>query len=169
MARYTRSRSTDRGSTLIVTVILLTVLAVLGIAAVSLGSRERVNAAGKGKRDALYACANSARLQIWAELAKYGRGYFDTTNPPSTLTLPDGTTLIAPAHYAKHMAPSMTVKDIVLRNSVQTSSTQIATDLTNTFDFMQGLTHATAYTVFARCRDSQGRELEVEFVTSLVL
>ncbi len=163
------SRPALRGSTLIITVILLAVLAVLGVAAVSLGSQERINASAKGKRDALYACANAARMQIWAELAKFGRGYFDSTSAPSTLSLPDGTTLTAPAHYSAHMTSGMTVTGIVLRNTVQTASAATAIDLTNTFNFMQNLNHATAYTVVARCTDRMGRELEIEFVTSLVL
>jgi Tfp pilus assembly protein PilX len=164
-----RLSSRPAGSTLIITMILLTVLTVIGVAAVSLGSQERINASGKGKRDALYACANAARMQIWAELAKYGRGYFESTDSPSALVLPDGTTLTAPAHYNASMTTEMKVKDIVLRNSVQTTSEVGAVDLTNTFHFMQGLSHATAYSVVARCRDSNGNELEIEFVTSLVL
>src|SRR5512144_1685410 len=103
MADSLRPRSRPAGSTLVITMILLTVLTVIGVAAVSLGSQERINASGKGKRDALYACANAARIQIWAELAKYGRGYFDSANAPSELTLPDGTTLTAPAHYSAAM------------------------------------------------------------------
>lgn len=162
-----RTRAT--GSTLLVTMILLTVLTVIGVAAVSLGSQERSNASGKGKRDALYACANAARMQIWAELAKFGRGFFDTSNAPSELRLPDGTTLTAPAHYSRNMTSDMTVTQIVLRNSVQTANSAGAVDLTNTFNFMQGLNHATAYTVVARCKDPGGHELEIEFVTSLVL
>lgn len=168
MARSRRSRHHRRGSTLILTMVLLAVLVIIGAAAVSLGSQERINAGGKGKRDAIFACANAARMTIWAELAKYGRGYFDSSDAPSEVVLADGTRLTAPAHYSP-MASGLTVEQLVLRNTVQTAGTQTAMDLTNTFNFMQNLNHATTYSVVARCRDASGRELEVEFVTSLLL
>ena len=57
--------------------------------------------------------------------------------------------------------------DIVLFHCILTGHEML--DLTNTFHFMQNLNHATAYSVVARCKDSSGRELEIEFVTSLVL
>src|SRR5689334_9704737 len=87
------------GSTMILVVVLLMVLGIIGVAAVSLGSQERANASSKTQRDRLYACATAARMQVWAELAKYGRGYFDSTNNPDSVTLPDGTVLTAPSHY----------------------------------------------------------------------
>jgi hypothetical protein len=164
-----RIHSSIRGSTLVIVMVLLAVLAVIGVAAVSLGAQERANASAKGTRDSLFACAAAARLQLWAELAKYGRGYLDSSNPPSEILLPDGTRLAAPAHYSKDMPGTVTVSDLVLKNTVQTATTQTAFDLTNTFTFMQGLRSATSYSVLARCRDARGRELEVEFVTSLVL
>ncbi len=166
MARSDRSAHRAPGSTLILTMVLLTVLTVIGVAAVSLGSQARVNAAGKGKRDAMYACANAARLAIWAELAKYGSGYFAMPQAPDELTLPDGTKLTAPAHYSDRAWLGTTVDTIVLKNTVQSATMMGTQDLTNTFKFMQNLTHATTYTVDARCRDASGRELEVEFVTS---
>jgi Tfp pilus assembly protein PilX len=156
-----------RGSTLILVVVLLMVLAVIGVAAVSLGSQERGNASSKTQRDRLYACASAARMQIWAELARYGRGYFDSTNTPASLTLPDGTVLTAPSHY--DTAATVQVSSIVLKNTVKTSSSPVATDLTNAFNFMQGLNTATGYTVVAKCKDAQDHELEVEFVTSIIL
>ena len=156
-----------RGSTFILVLILLAVLSVIGVAAVSLGTQERGNASAKGGRDALFACAAAARMQVWAELAKYGRGYFDSARPAASLTLPDGTILTAPSHYDS--LATVTVSELVLKNSVKTASTAVATDLTNAFNFMQGLNTATAYTVMAKCKDAKGRELEIEFVTSIIL
>lgn len=157
-----------RGSTLILTVVLLAVLAVIGAAAISLGSQERVNASAKGKRDQIFACANAARMTVWSEVSRYGRGYLDSANVPGELVLSDGTRLKAPAHY-DDSSNGMTVEQLALKNTVATASAGMAVDLTNTFHFMQNLTHGTAYTVVARCRDASGRELEVEFVTSLIL
>src|SRR5512138_1515136 len=165
--RLPRTPRSARGSTLILVVILLAVLGVIGVAAVSLGSQERRNASAKTQRDRLYACASAARLKVWAELAKYGRGYFDSTNVPGSIALPDGTVLTAPAHY--DTASTVQVSSIVLKNTVKTSSAGMAMDLTNTFSFMQGLNTATGYTVVAKCRDAAGRELEIEFVTSILL
>src|SRR5512135_3340887 len=129
-----RPFSPQRGSTLILTVILLAVLCVIGAAAISLSARERISASAKGKRDRMAACAQAARLAVWSELAKYGRGYFDsTTNGPSNITLTDGTVLTAPAHYAVHMTAGLKVKDLVVKNPVGCGAGGARADLTNTF------------------------------------
>lgn len=158
-----------RGSTLIITVILLAVLCVIGAAAISLSARERINASAKGKRDRMAACAQAARLAVWSELAKYGRGYFDSTNAVSSIALPDGTTLAAPAHYAQDMTSSMKVKDVVIKNPVGCGAGGARADLTNTFHAVRTDCNSDAYVVVARCTDSSGNELEIEFVTGLAL
>lgn len=162
------SLPSPRGSSLILAVVLMAVLAVIGVAAVSLGSQERQNAAAKGKRDALIACAAAARIKIWSELAKYGRGYLDSTNPPPDFQLPDGTRVSAPAHYSP-LAAGVQVKDLVVRHTVKMAGAGAAVDLTNRMESLQILNEATAYQVVARCTDPHGRELEIEFVTSLAL
>ncbi len=162
-----RLPSHRRGSTLIITVILLAVLAVVGAAAISLSARERINSASVSKRDRLAACAQAARLAVWAELAKYGGGYFDSTNAVSGITLPDGTKLAAPAHYSQDM--TMKVKDVVIKNPVGCGAGGARADLTNTFHAVRTDCNSDAYVVVARCTDGSDKEFEIEFVTGLAL
>ncbi len=168
------SLPTPRGSTLLLAVVLLAVLSIIGVAAVSLGSQERQNASAKGKRDALFACAAAARVKIWAELAKYGRGYLESTNTPEQIQLADGTLLAAPAHYSP-TADGVTVKDLVVKYSVKMAGATAAVDLTNRMESLQILNEASAYRIVARCTvpssspDTPPRELEIEFVMSLAL
>ncbi len=162
-----------RGSTLLLAVVLLAVLSIIGVAAVSLGSQERQNASAKGKRDALFACAAAARVKIWAELAKYGRGYLDSTNAPQQIQLADGTQLAAPAHYSP-ADEGVTVKDLVVKHSVKMAGATAAVDLTNRMESLQILSEANAYQIVARCSvpgtgGASPRELEIEFVLSLAL
>jgi type II secretory pathway pseudopilin PulG len=159
----------QRGSTLLLVVVLIAVLSIIGVAAVSLGSQERVNAAAKGKRDALAACANAARMALWAEIAKYGSGYLTSTNPVGEIVLADGTRLAAPAHYASAGTDALPVVQIVQSHSIVRSFAAKTVDLTNRMDAPQSQLGGTAYTVVARCRDEKGRENEVEFTTVLAL
>ena len=158
-----------RGSTLLLVVILLGVLAVIGVAAVSLGSQERTNASAKGKRDAVAACANAARMALWAELARYGSAYLTSSNPVGEIVLPDGTTLAAPAHYASAGSDALPVVKIVRTHRVVRSAAAKTADLTNRMEAAQSQLGGTAYTVVARCRDAKGREDEIEFTTVLAL
>ena len=63
------------GSVLVIAMILLAVLSIIGAAAVSLSSQERVNATAQTRVDFLNACANAAQAKIWAEMAQYGLSY----------------------------------------------------------------------------------------------
>jgi len=158
-----------RGSTLLLVVILLAVLAVIGVSAASLGSQERVNAAAKGRRDAVAACASAARMALWAEIARYGSGYLSSTSPVGEIVLPDGTTLAAPAHYQSADTDDLPVVQIVRTHRIVRSLAAKTQDLTNKMDAPQSALGGTAYTVVARCRDAKGREDEVEFTTVLAL
>lgn len=164
-----RPRLSRSGSTLIITVILLAVLAVLAAGAVRLSMGERTNASAKGTRDRMFACANAARIAVWSELAKYGQGYFGRADLPTTISLPDGTDLAAPAHYSADMNETMQVKDVVLKNPMGCPKTAVKGDLTNTFRSIRSDCNSDAYTIVARCTDRSGNELEIEFVTALAL
>jgi len=164
-----RNSTTSRGSTLLLVIILLAVLAIIGVSAVSLGSQERVNAAAKGKRDAVTACASAARMALWAELAKYGSAYLTSANPVGDIVLSDGTKLTAPAHYTSAGTDSQTVVEIVRTHQIVRSFAAKTVDLTNKMDAPQSALGGTAYTVVARCKDPKGRESEVEFTTVIAL
>jgi Tfp pilus assembly protein PilX len=164
-----RLEKTSRGSTLLLVVVLLAVLAIIGVSAVSLGSQERVNSAAKGKRDAVSACANAARMALWAELARYGSAYLASTSPVGEIVLADGTKLAAPAHYTSASTDTVPVVEIVRTHRVVRSFGSQTVDLTNRMDAPQSQLGGTAYTVVARCKDPAGRESEVEFTTVIAL
>lgn len=165
-----RPKANHRGSTLILVVVLLAVLSVIGVAAVSLGSQERVNAAAKGRRDALAACASAARMALWAELARHGAAYLTSSTPVGEIVLADGTKLAAPAHYTRDdMTTPPLVVDIIRTHRIVRSLAAKTVDLTNRMDAPQSQLGGTAYTVVARCKDAKDREQEVEFTTIIAL
>lgn len=166
MRNLDRNAPIPRGSTLLLVTILLGVLAVVGVAAVSLGSQERVNAAAKGKRDMMAACASAARMAIWAEVARYGTSRLKEPLTEAQITLGDGTILSAPAHYAD--VPGLQVVQVNSHTSPSGTSRPETRDSTNTFLEGPGQGGMNAYVFSARCRDAKGRETEVEFSTMLM-
>lgn len=159
-------RDRPRGSVLLLAVVLLAILAVIGVAAVSLASQDKINAYSKSRVDALAACARAAQAQVWGELARYGPGYFASENPlDAPLELADGTKVNAPAHYADPASNPVQVKQVVATfdNGVSDGSQAVAADLTNRAVPLDQLSSGKAHRVVARCIDPSGRELEVEF------
>ncbi len=149
-------------------------LALIGAATVSLGSQERTNSSAKGTRDRMAACANAARLVVWAELARFGSARLRTSLAETRVTLSNGTALSAPAHYAASAA-SDPLQVIELRRFVvplqgSAAGAADAVALTNTVlpGTAVGGNATTAYAFVARCRDRDGRETEVEFTTGLM-
>jgi Tfp pilus assembly protein PilX len=163
----------SRGSTLLLVVVLLAVLAVIGVSAASLGSQERVNASAKGKRDAVTACASAARMALWAEIAKFGSAHLSSTSPVGEIVLSDGTRLAAPAHYTSADSDDLPIVEIVRTHRIVRSLAAKTVDLTNRMDAPQSQLGGTAYTVVARCKqrmpDGKFREDEIEFTTVIAL
>jgi hypothetical protein len=159
-----------RGSTLVLAMVLLAVLSLIGVAAVALSAQERSNVAAKGKRDLQVACANAARMVVFAELARSGSQFLASDSPLPEVILPDGTKL-SQAHY--DTPAGLTVKQITPDVVIPVTSNPKAAgtaDLTNTFEAV-GANSATVqgYRVVARCEDPKGRQLEVEFVIAFAL
>jgi hypothetical protein len=152
-----------RGSILIITVILLAVLSIIGVAAVALSSQERTNASMKTHRDRLVACAQAAQALIKAELLRYGPGYLVSASEIPEITLPDGTVLRA-GHYDEDgtVVVSTTVRTVPCKE--QNSEEYL--DLTNRDSFFS--TSGSCYLIFARCIDPMDRELETEFGLNLL-
>lgn len=150
----------QRGSALLTTMVLIGVLLVIGVAAISLSSRERMNAGAKDKLDFAQACGNAAQAHIWSELAAFGTGRLgDQVSVVSPITLPDGTTL-AVGHYSTDPS-TVKVKDIVSFAKNDSNSPLAERDSTNTM--IARNPGATTYSIQARCIDAAGRETEVEF------
>jgi Tfp pilus assembly protein PilV len=161
--------SSKRGNTLLISMILLGVLSVIGVAAVSLSARERQNASAQRRYQMLVECANAAQAKIWAELARYGPGYLTSANPVTEVVMPDGTRIASPAHYDFDGGSAPMVKDVVF--TVQEGAGGGPTgerDCTNQACSMTGGA-ATPYGVVAHCVDAGGREYEVELAFRLGL
>lgn len=153
-----------RGGTMLIALILLAVLSVLGVAAVSLGSRERRNAAGKARVDSLVACAQAARAQVWAEVARYGPGYLAGTQAlDAPINLVGYGELAAPAHYGS--TTSMTVNQVIAQfeNAASDGTPAPVRDLTNGDAKVDALGGGRVYRLAARCTDARGNSYEVEF------
>jgi len=158
-----------RGSTLLLTVVLLAVLAVIGVAAVRLGAQERTNAAAKETRDELVACANAARLQLWAEISRHGSEYVQTNDIAGEIVLPDGTTLRAPAKPSSEGKDARPVYELVELTPMITAKASGMGNMTNRMADPRSLSNSMGYRMLARCKDPRGRELYVEFTTKFAL
>lgn len=164
-----RPSSPPRGSTLVLVTVLLLVLAVVGVAAVRLSSQERVNAAAKGTRDQLVACANAARLQLWAEISRSGPGFLKSGDPAEDIILPDGTVLTAPAHFTSAGKDAEPIVDLVSLTPMFTTKAGGGGDMTNKMVDPRKMEGGLGNRILARCRDPKGRELLVEFTTKFAL
>jgi Tfp pilus assembly protein PilX len=160
-----------RGSALLLAMLLLTVLTVIGVAAVALSSQERQNASAKTRLDFLTACANAAQAKIWAEMAQYGLGYLGSTVNVTAQSLADGTQVAAPAHYDDFdaSATAKLVKDVVFKveSSGTTQTSMNERDCTNGACGMTPL--GQSYGMTALCIDPSGREFEVELAVKFAL
>jgi hypothetical protein len=153
---------------MILVVILLGVLAAIGGAAVTLSSRDRINAGAKTRRDAMAACAQAAQVKVWAELAKYGPRWLGSDTPITELVLGDGTRL-GPLHYDSP-ASGVVAKDVVVGLASEFGDESVV-DLSNRSTSLIGA--GKAYRCVARCTFPGGglppplgppdRMLEVEF------
>lgn len=158
-------RPIERGSALILVVLLLLAMTLTSVAVVQLSSQGRANAAAQSGHDALVECANAAQAQLWAAVATNGKSYYlDAGTAPMTVAsirLRDGKELLSPAHIDS-IAPVLTSAGIRTTPAGDPSGSSGDSDSTNTFKaFRSGKGFATWVT--ARCIDSVGRAHEVEF------
>jgi hypothetical protein len=157
----------QRGSALLLVIILLGILTAIGAAAVTLSSRDRINAGAKTRRDFMLACANAAQLKVWAELNRYGTKWFQPGAFQATeLVLADGTRL-APLHYGQDT--STYISDVVVTFNDPMNS-EVAVDLTNRSGGLMAF--GSGRRTIARCVVPGGlfspdRVLEVEFAIRL--
>ena len=154
-----RTSRPERGSTLVLAMVLLAVLSIVGVGAVALSMQERTNAGLKTHRDRLVACAAAAQAAIWAEMLAYGPSFLPASGAPvPEITLPDGTRFRA-GHY--HDTGTVVVNTAVRVVPCRDAKSEDYVDLTNRDSaFFQA---GNCYAITARCADSQDRELEVEF------
>ena len=159
-----------RGNTLLVAMILLAVLSAVGAAAVTLSSQERNNATAASRVEFLNACANAAQAKIWAEMSQYGMGYLGNAVAVTPMPLPDGTTLVGPAHMDSKQADGTwpLVKDVTFKvDAAGTGGAMNERDCTNggCGILPLGQTHG----MTAVCFDRQGRAHEIELSVKFAL
>ncbi len=160
------SPARQRGSTLLVTVILLAVLTAAGVAAISITGRERENASIQSRYQKLVECGSAAQALIWAQLARYGTNYVGSTMPVGVITLPDGTQLAAPIHYGQD--PSSTLANVSY--TVQAGGGgQGAADVDCTNRLCGQTGSGNPVLIVARCTDPHGRQYEVELSFAFAL
>lgn len=164
MSSRRHPRNAPRGGTLLLVLVLLAVLSVIGVAAVSLGSAERTNAALKTHQDRLVACAQAAQASVWSEMLRYGPGYLGSPQPIPDLTLPDGTVLRG-GHYRQ--TTGIVAKASARAVPCKSQQVEEFMDITNRDSFFS--VAGGCFVIFARCVDSQGREMEVEFGLNKIL
>ncbi len=161
-----RRRSRERGSTLLLTVILIAVLTALGAAAVSLASRERENAASQAKYQKLIECASAAQSMIWAQLARHGTNYLGSSLPVGQITLPDGTQLAAPIHYGQDAGSTTASVAYTIQNGGGGQG-QVDVDCSNRICGQAN--SGNPVMIVARCTDPLGRQYEVEMSFAFAL
>ncbi len=151
-----------RGSTLLFAIILVSVLAAIGGAAVLLSSRDRINASAKTKHDVVAACAGAAQAKLWAELTRYGSNLLGSSTAVTELTLADGTRL-GTLHYDQSAGVPFSSVAVLLQNDYGDAEVQ---DLTNRASGLLG--NGRTFRVVARCTIpgaglfSRDRAVEVE-------
>lgn len=162
----TRQSPPAAGYVLLLAMILLAVLTVLGVAAVSVASRERENAANKSKYDRVVGCARAAQAQIFAEVAAYGTGYLTGTQGVRSITLvgegTERTELAAPAHYGTAVDGTVAVNSLVLAMPAGAGGAQLAVASDRTNSGGATLPPGQPLRVVARCTDAFNRQFEVE-------
>ena len=156
---------TPRGSALLLTMIVVVVITVLGIAMIRFASRELAGATATRQNDALVSCAEAGRQLILSQFRA-------TTISPASLTalnLPISAQGTARA-VGGHIGSNVQIQQVVVlpgntfgatRNSVRDLSNIIAG---------AGSLGGTPYRVIVHCQDhgdaadpASGRQLEVEF------
>jgi hypothetical protein len=164
-----RLRPAPHGSALLLALVLLGVLTVIGAAAVLLSSQERLNASSATKVEFLNACANAAQAKIWAEMSQYGLGYLGSAVQVTATTLPDGTKVMAPAHYGHiDAATAPLVSNVTFR--AQSSASENILNERDCTNAACGLTPlGQTYGMTAVCKDAAGREFEIELAVKFGL
>jgi Tfp pilus assembly protein PilX len=167
----------QRGSALIIAMIAISVLMILVVAAIQFTGVNKEASQAKLRGDELAACAENAKRMLMSQLndptkpigdvvAVYADGGTSGSNAgnftvPNEVAIADRTNLTA-GHYSNTETGTSVATIIPLGSSVLGESTRNARDMSNVsarYNF-----GGTPYRVTMRCRDSAGREAEVEFV-----
>ncbi len=160
-------RSSERGSALLMSIVVILLVTVFGLAVVRFSAREVSGAIAGRKEAAVAACAEAARAMIMSQWKLLGAN--GVTVPPLDVVLDSASqTHLQGGHYddtpgdsAHWNASSQTwVNNIQVAklNPLTVGSSYQSNDLTNRVgDTIQ------SYRVVVHCTQADGREVEVEF------
>lgn len=151
----------QRGSSLVITVIIVLGLAVLALSALNMATRATISTAHKTHGDQLTECANAAAQRVMAEYALAGASVASI----SAAGIPGGPTL-----GLGHFDTGLTVNiagNLTELGSASGGAVQTDYDTTNTIT--KGRGGGKPYKLVARCTDGQGRQFEVELFLRLGL
>jgi Tfp pilus assembly protein PilX len=158
------ARSAPRGSALLLTMIVVLVLAVLGIAMIRFAARELAGATAARQNEALVSCAEAGRQLILSQ-------FRSTTVSPASLAALNVPLSAAGSARAigGHVDSNVQVQQVVvLPSTTFGASRNSVRDLSNIIAGA-GTLGGTPYRVIVHCQDhgdgtpTSGRQLEVEF------
>ncbi len=159
------ARRSPRGSALLLTMIVVIVIAVLGVAMIRFAARELAGATAARQNDALVSCAEAGRQLIMSQFRA------TTVSPASLAALnvqlggASGTARVVGGHYDSNVQVQQV---IVLPSTTFGASPNNIRDITNIVAGAGSL-GGTPYRVVVHCQDhgdataASGRQLEVEF------
>jgi hypothetical protein len=161
-----RSRKRQRGSGLILAIIVLAVLAMLAAAALQIAQQEAATVSRHINYAMLVSCAEAAQAKLWAEYAKY-----NTTTPvmptviPGTGIGPGTGTALQLGHYEAN--PSLTTSVTFDEGAMKPLDPNVISgglrELDQTNTFRKGLL-GQPFQIVAHCFDDRGRQYEVELL-----
>lgn len=159
----------DRGSALLMAMVVVLVIAVIGVAVIRMSSRELAGATAARQSDALVACAEAGRQLLVNQFRSIG-------SPPTSITALNvpldataGRVVAGGGHVDEaHSAVQVDQVKLLPAGTFGTSRGAIA-DLTNIVGGVGALGNGNPYRVVVRCLDGAaadgtgGRQVEVEF------
>jgi hypothetical protein len=164
------SRRSQRGSALLVAVIVLLVIAVFGVAVVRFASREVAGSVAGRKEAAVSACAEAARTYLMGQWKLLGT--HDVNIPPMRVQLESVTpTVLSGGHYGQDPSSStywnsaanawISNVQVVAMDAQSVGPAQVIGDISNRIG-----DQVTPYRVTVHCTQGtapNARELELEF------
>lgn len=157
----------QRGSAMVLVVIILAVLAMLGAAALRLAQQEAVNVSRRIDYQVLASCAEAAQKRVWADIAKYGTNASPLLKPT---IIPGANTRLVIGHFDNDITDvtSVTFADGLTPVPKDAMSGGIDdNNLTNTIATSRG--GGSPYMLTAHCTDKRGRQYEVELLVKFGL
>jgi hypothetical protein len=154
-------RRSQRGSALLLSMIVTLALAIIGVATIRLASRELAGATAARQTDKLVACAEAGRQLLVSQFRAISVGPITVT----ALTVPLGSATVMGGHV--DAAPETVQVDQVRLAPQLGSSNRNTADLTNRVGALGGMGNGLPYRVMVHCvdpgPDGTSRQLEVEF------